>query len=263
VQTFTGGGVVTQTISWQVASGATLDLGTYVLTGGGTFTLQSGAGLVIGSPAGISASSASGNVQTSGSRSFNTGADYTYDGATAQVTGTGLPANVRHLAIDNAAGVTLTNNLTVNGSLSLANGALGVGIRTLTLNGPVSASAGSIVSAATERCSTTRPPPGRTWWRELRPSHLRQPGQDARRDRTIGVAGTFTPGSAAGHAVAGSTIEFNGAGAQVVPPFTYHHLASSGPPAAPCRPAAWFASPARSRRAPIPGSSPQHRGLRR
>jgi hypothetical protein len=42
---------------------------------------------------------------------------------------------------------------------------------------------------------------------------------------TIGVAGTFTPGSATGHTVTDSTIEFNGAGAQTVPGFTFNNLA--------------------------------------
>src|SRR5207253_11475385 len=45
---------------------------------------------------------------------------------------------------------------------------------------------------------------------------------------TIGIAGTFTPGTATGHTVTGSTINFNGAGAQSVPAFTYNNLTVSG-----------------------------------
>jgi hypothetical protein len=44
---------------------------------------------------------------------------------------------------------------------------------------------------------------------------------------TIGIAGTFTPGAAAGHTTTNSTINFNGTGAQNIPTIStanYHHL---------------------------------------
>ena len=43
---------------------------------------------------------------------------------------------------------------------------------------------------------------------------------------TIGVAGTFTPGTNS-YTIAGSTIDFNGTGAQTIPAFNYNNLASS------------------------------------
>ena len=43
---------------------------------------------------------------------------------------------------------------------------------------------------------------------------------------TIGVAGTFTPGTNS-YTIAGSTINFNGTGAQTVPAFNYNNLVSS------------------------------------
>src|SRR5439155_16301167 len=43
---------------------------------------------------------------------------------------------------------------------------------------------------------------------------------------TIGVAGTFTPGSNS-YTITGSTIDFNGAGAQTIPAFNYNNLTSS------------------------------------
>jgi hypothetical protein len=43
---------------------------------------------------------------------------------------------------------------------------------------------------------------------------------------TVGVAGTFTPG-ANSYTVTGSTVDFNGAGAQTVPAFAYNNLTSS------------------------------------
>jgi len=44
---------------------------------------------------------------------------------------------------------------------------------------------------------------------------------------TIGIAGVFTPGTNT-YTVTGSTINFNGAGSQNIPGFTYFHLTSSG-----------------------------------
>jgi hypothetical protein len=44
---------------------------------------------------------------------------------------------------------------------------------------------------------------------------------------TIGVAGVFTPGSANGHTIAGSTFDFNGTGEQTVPSFNYNNLTGS------------------------------------
>src|SRR5204863_388231 len=43
----------------------------------------------------------------------------------------------------------------------------------------------------------------------------------------IGIAGTFTPGAAASHTITGSTIAFNGSGAQTIPAFNYQSLTSS------------------------------------
>src|SRR5205823_4384750 len=43
---------------------------------------------------------------------------------------------------------------------------------------------------------------------------------------TIGISGTFTPGSGS-YTVTGSTVDFNGSGAQTVTAFNYNHLTSS------------------------------------
>jgi autotransporter-associated beta strand protein len=69
-------------------------------------------------------------------RTFNVGAHYVYNGTDAQATGTGLPATVNNLTINNSAGVSLSGNVTVNGTLTLTSGALSIGANTLTLNGP-------------------------------------------------------------------------------------------------------------------------------
>jgi hypothetical protein len=117
-----------------VNSGGVLNCGTNVVSGTGSFTLAAGGTLGIGDPAGITSSSAMGNIQTT-TRSFNTGANYTYNGSAAQVTGDGLPGTVNDLTINNSAGVTLTNSATVNGTLNLTSGDLMTGANMLTQNG--------------------------------------------------------------------------------------------------------------------------------
>lgn len=116
-----------------VMSGATLQMDNRVFTSQADFTLASGGGLWIGSASGISATGASGNIQSTGTRSFSTGADYTYNGTAAQITGTGLPSQVRNLTLNNGSNCTLTNSSSVSGTLTLTNGLWIASDDTLTL----------------------------------------------------------------------------------------------------------------------------------
>ncbi|MDX6443283.1 MAG: hypothetical protein QOH71_357 [Blastocatellia bacterium] len=104
----------------------TLNCGTSLVSGAGAFTLASGGTLGIGDPNGITASditATGGNVRVSGARSFSTGANYTYSGSSAQVTGNGLPSTINALTISNTAGVTLTASTTAAGASSIGSGA--------------------------------------------------------------------------------------------------------------------------------------------
>lgn len=122
-----------------VRNGATLNTGNNIISGG-IFTLEAGGNLQIGSTAGISASGNTGNIQFT-TRNFNAGGNYVYNGTTgAQVTGTGLPATVQNITVNNTNGVSLTNNLNVTRMVTLTRGNLNLGSRTLTL---VSNSAGT------------------------------------------------------------------------------------------------------------------------
>ena len=103
------------------------------LTGTGSFELQAGAELQICDPAGLSASGSTGAVQLSGTRTFATDATYTYNGSTAQVTGAGLPATVRNLTLENAAGLTLSQPLNISQVASLQNGNLTTANQAFTL----------------------------------------------------------------------------------------------------------------------------------
>jgi len=124
MQTFTRSGTISNTVNFAVANGAYLQMAspTTTVTGSGTFNLNSGGRLGITSTAGITSSGSSGNIQVGGTRTFNTGANYLYNGSAAQVTGNGLPATVNNFEVDNSAGLTLTNSVSVNGVLSLTDG---------------------------------------------------------------------------------------------------------------------------------------------
>ncbi|UEG49902.1 hypothetical protein LK994_00255 [Ferruginibacter lapsinanis] len=149
----TGTAAGTTTIA--VASGGILNIGvngdfsrsaSQTITGAGTVNILSGATLRIASLSGITASSANGPIQTT-TRNYNTGAKYVYSGAAAQAAGDGLPATVAGLTINNAAGVTIGSDLTVNGVLTFTTGNLTTGANKviITSAGSVSRTSGHVV----------------------------------------------------------------------------------------------------------------------
>lgn len=100
-----------------VLAGARLNCGTFYVQGnsgvGGSFTLAANGNLGIGSTDGISASPATtGNIRTLTARTFNTTSNYFYNGNANQITGTGLPATVANLTIENTGGG--GNNIVTN-----------------------------------------------------------------------------------------------------------------------------------------------------
>jgi len=127
IQTYTSGGTISNAINFTVNSGSALQMaaaGTTV-TGGGIFTLAAGAILGVTSTEGITTSGATGNIQVTGTRTYSSGANYTYDGIAAQVTGNGLTQNTpANLTINNSAGVTLSAATTISGLLTMTSGTL-------------------------------------------------------------------------------------------------------------------------------------------
>ena len=114
--------------TFTVNSGGVLNCGTFnVLTASSTtaiFNVASGGTLGVGSIDGISTSGATGNIQ-SAVRTYSTGANYIYNGTSAQVTGNGLTANTpANLTITNTAGVTLSAAPTLSGTLAVTSGTL-------------------------------------------------------------------------------------------------------------------------------------------
>jgi endo-1,4-beta-xylanase len=106
-----------------VGSGATLNMGTSAFGGTGSFQVEPGATLESGHVDGIN-----GNVRCTGANgggnAFSKSASYAFSGSAAQITGSALPDTVAGLLINNSAGLTLSNPLTVNGTLDMRAGAL-------------------------------------------------------------------------------------------------------------------------------------------
>ncbi len=131
----------------------TLNASTNVISGAGSFVLSAAGTLGIGSTSGISASGATGNIQTT-ARTFPSTANYIYNGAANQSTGSGLPATINNLTIANTGAaanniVTMSTGLTMNGTTTLTSGRLSIGANTLRLNGAVSYGTGLFVGSTT------------------------------------------------------------------------------------------------------------------
>lgn len=163
-------------------------------------------------------------------------------GATSDIsfTGTGsttLPAvtnGVQNLTVNRTGvsdAITLGASLNVAGALTLTDGDLAVSTNTLTLQGAVSATSGTLSSATTGTVNYAQSSDGQSVlasnYGNLTFSNFNKTLPAA----TVGIAGTFTPGTATGHTIAGNTIDFNGA-SQTLPPFNggtgYNNLFTSG-----------------------------------
>ena len=138
VQLFTkSGGEISNIINFEVINNALLDMRDQVIDGtSGSFTLNPGSTLITANPLGITllSSDMTGSIQNAGPRNFDTGANYVYNGSAAQITGTGLPATVNNLTINNAAGVTLSGSVTATNSITLTKGNVITGTNVLALS---------------------------------------------------------------------------------------------------------------------------------
>jgi len=96
------------------AAGAMLNTNGQPIIGAGSVAINADSELRITDAAGIMASGATGSVQVAGARSFSPNASYTYNGTAAQSTGTGLPATVRNLTVNNTAPLAADRSLTLS-----------------------------------------------------------------------------------------------------------------------------------------------------
>ena len=125
-----------------VAGGGMLDTNCQPIMGAADFMVEPGAELRVCDAAGLMPTGMmSGAVQTTGTRTFSLDATYTYMGTVAQLTGAGLPAEVRNLRVQNPAGVSLSAPLTVTQVLRLGQGDLTLGGNGLTLRSDVTGTA--------------------------------------------------------------------------------------------------------------------------
>jgi hypothetical protein len=115
---------------------------------------------------------------------------------TATVAQTVANTTYYNLTINNTNGVTLNSSPTISGTLTLTSGAFGVGTNTLTLNGTISATSGSITSSATGTVIYGSGSAQAILAANY--GNLTSSGAGARTlasSGTVGVAGTFTPGT--------------------------------------------------------------------
>jgi hypothetical protein len=159
-QNYTSGGTVSGTVNFNVSNNATLFMGTNFLGSGssGTFTLSANGTLGIGDPSGITLTGASGNIRVSGTRTYNTAANYVYNGPSSQVTSNGLPATVNSLTVSNTGGiVTLGANVSVTSNLTVSAGTFDLG--SFTANRATSGGTLTVANAAALNIGGTNPFP--------------------------------------------------------------------------------------------------------
>lgn len=144
-QTLTNSGTMSGAVNYNVNNGATLDLGTSIVAGTGTFTIASGGGLITANTnatGALTTSGSNGSIQVTGTRTFNTAANYTFNGASAQVAGNGF-TGANNLTLNNSGGLTLSAAVPVTGTLTLISGKLTLGANNLTLTGATVSGASS------------------------------------------------------------------------------------------------------------------------
>ncbi|MEI6077569.1 MAG: hypothetical protein WCS94_18455, partial [Verrucomicrobiota bacterium] len=141
----------------------TLNAGTQTINGIGannTFTLASGGTLISANVNGVTGASGTLNFTIAPTL---TGGDFTFNGTANQTPGTGLPATIRNLTINNTGGsgnntVTLGQATTISGQLYLQSGLLGTGTFDSTAGyltrGSTYASAGSYGGTGTSGTTT-------------------------------------------------------------------------------------------------------------
>ena len=161
--------------------------------------------------------------------SFTSGGNtVTFNGSVAQAITNPNGETFNNLIVSKAAGtLTMNSSVTVNNSLNLTQGTFTVGSSTFMLNGTVTGG-GILSSGSTGTVIYSQGSDGQNIlagnYGNLTFSNF---NKTLATTGIIGIAGTFNPGSAAGHIITGSTFDFNG-GAQSVASFNYNNLTLSG-----------------------------------
>jgi hypothetical protein len=200
------------------------------ITGAGTINVNGGDSISI---TGGTFTSTPGTLNITGNL-LNSGGTFTHNsgtvvcnGSSAQTVGGTTAMTFNNFTVNNAAGVNLGGSATVVGTLTLTSGVLGVGTNTLTLTGPVSFTSGTIGSSPTGTVNYNQVAGGQN----VAPGNygnltFNNSAKVLPNGLTVGIAGTFTTGAGV-PTITGSTVDFNGAGAQTIPVFNYNNLTSS------------------------------------
>ena len=193
-------------------------------TVGGALTI--GVGTTLDVTAGNFALNVAGNWTNNGAFTQRSGT-VTLNGLSQQTIGGTSATTFNNLIVNNPSGVLASLNVTVNGLLTLTAGTFNIGTNTLTLNNGTSVGAGAL-NGASGTTSYNQASPGQVVlagnYNNLTFSNF---DKSLPNGGTIGISGVFTPGTAVGHTITNSTIDFNGSGAQTIPAFNYFHLTSS------------------------------------
>ena len=119
--------------SISIQNSAKFDMQIYEISGDGTFNINGGGTLVTAHPDGIL-----GSIKVVGTKNYAVSANYHFNASTAQVIGADL-VRCNDLIIENSSsGVTMENDISVDGILDLRQGALNMNSKELTLNGTIS-----------------------------------------------------------------------------------------------------------------------------
>ncbi len=100
-----------------------LDCGNSIINGDGNFELKTNSTIATKNTEGLRESGLSGSIQVSGTRKFDDGANYIFNGTSAQTIGDAF-SNCNNITINNSAGVSLGNNFFISGTLYMTNGNL-------------------------------------------------------------------------------------------------------------------------------------------
>jgi hypothetical protein len=174
----------------------------------------------------------SGNIRIAGTFTAGSATGHTVTGSTIVFNGSSaqtVPAfTFNNLTLSNSSGGSLSGNVTVGSTLTLSSGTLAVGANTLTLNGSVSVTSGALTSGTTGTVNYNQSSSGQSIlaidYGNLTFSNF---DKILPSSGTVGINGTFTPGSSTNHTVTGSTVDFKGA-SQNIPAFTFNNLTISG-----------------------------------
>ncbi|MEI7635402.1 MAG: hypothetical protein WCK47_14110, partial [bacterium] len=134
----------TLTVNNTLTVNGTLTMGVNNIGGTGIVAVASGATLKTANTTGVN------GITATGPNTFNSGAKYEFNGTSAQVTGSNLPATVNTLTLNNAAGLTLSGGLYPQTALTLTAGTLDTNFNNLAL-GASATSVGTLTYGSTGR----------------------------------------------------------------------------------------------------------------